>query len=102
MWYAVKMLLASQIENSENDRPLFERNIRLFQAASEAEAIQKAEDAGRTERLAYENERGERVNWKFVRLIEVQDLCEATLFDGIEVFSEMSWSDDEPNRTANS
>jgi hypothetical protein len=98
MWYAVNMLFTSQVEDAESPRPLFEKSIRLFEASSEAEAIQKAEYAGRTGRLTYENDQGERVSWKFVRLIEVQDLCEAALYDGVEVFSELSWSDDNEDR----
>jgi hypothetical protein len=100
MWYAVKMLFATEIDNAESPRPLFEKSIRLFEASSEAEAIQKAVITGKTARLTYENDQGERVSWKFVRLVEVQDLCETTLYDGVEVFSELSWSDDSEDRVA--
>ena len=66
--------------------------IHLIQAENEAKALLKATDLGHSEEHNYPNEHGENVKWSFVCILEIQDLCEDNIFDGMEVFSTLKWS----------
>ena len=92
MWYGVKLLFESSIPH-EDHRILQEESIRLIEANDESEARSKANILGTSEQHEYENPYGETVRWRFVSILEIQDLCEATVFDGMEVFSFMKWND---------
>jgi len=91
MWFAAKLLLEST-GGDEGGRVLQEESIRLIQATNESDALSKATDLGRAEQRQYPNEQGEIVAWHFVSFIEIQDLCEDNVFDGLEVFSVLKWS----------
>jgi hypothetical protein len=90
MWFAAKLLFESSIRHDDG-RMLQEESIRLIQANDEAEARSKAASLGVAEQHNYPNACGENVNWQFVSILELQDLCEANLVDGMEVFSTMKW-----------
>ena len=90
MWFAAKLLFASSIRHDDG-RALQEESIRLIQANDEAEARSKAATIGASEQHSYGNAYGENVNWQFVSVLEIQDLCEANIVDGMEVFSTMKW-----------
>src|SRR5437588_684327 len=90
MWFAAKILFESSVKESD-DRVLQEESIRLIQAENEAQAHAKAATLGPSEEHQYANEQGETVYWKFVGILEIQDLCEANVFDGMEVFSRLKW-----------
>lgn len=68
---------------------LCEESIRLIFAASEDEAWNKATSVGKMGEHEYVNPYGNAVVWRFVKILEIQDLCEATVTDGMEVFSRM-------------
>ena len=90
MWYAAKLLYEST-GGGQDGRVLQEESIRLIQATDEAEALTKANRIGSLDEHEYPNEEGETVVWRFVSVIENQDLCEESLFDGMEVFSTLEW-----------
>ena len=90
MWYAAKLLFESNRPDDEG-RILQEESIRLIQAGDEAEANSKASSLGISEQHHYSNYAGEDVAWQFISVLEIQDLSEASIFDGIEVFSTMKW-----------
>lgn len=90
MWFAAKLLFESGLRHDDG-RVLQEESIRLLQANDEAEAHTKAHALGTSEQHHYRNAYGEDVAWQFVSILELQDLCEADLFDGMEVFSTMKW-----------
>ena len=92
MWYGVKLLFESSIPD-EHGRILQEESIRLVEAGDESEAKAKATVLGNSEEHEYANVCGETVRWRFVSVLEVQDLCEVKLFDGMEVFSRLRWND---------
>ena len=86
-WFAVKLLFRSTIDAQEIDAPLCEESIRIVRASNEVEALNRARSLGQEEEHEYENEAGETVRWRFEEVLEVQDLCESELHDGMEVFS---------------
>lgn len=90
MWFAAKLLFESSVPDEEG-RLLQEESIRLIQAVDEAEARSKASRVGSSEQHEYLNHLGETVAWHFVSVLEVQDLGEDNLTDGMEVFSTLKW-----------
>src|SRR5260370_17025488 len=88
MWFAAKLVFESSLGN-EGDRVLQEESIRLIQADGEIEARSKATQLGASEQLQFSNAQGETVAWHFVSLLEIQDLCEANVSYGMEIFSTM-------------
>src|SRR5947207_1307665 len=92
MWYGARLLFESSIPD-ERGRVLREESIRLVQAHDESEARAKAIALGNSEQHDYENAYGATVRWRFVSVLEIQDLCEPNVFDGMEVFSRLNWKD---------
>jgi hypothetical protein len=90
MWFAAKLLFESSVREDDG-RVLQEESVRLIQADDEAQAHSKATNLGPSEEHEYSNEQGETVRWQFVSVLEVQDLCENYVFDGMEVFSTLKW-----------
>lgn len=93
MWYSAKLVYFSEVGKTPDDQRLQEESIRLIRADSEAAARATAEALGERERVEYSNHLGEPVRWRFQGVHEIQDLCETELFDGVEVYSRMSWID---------
>lgn len=91
MWYGAKLLFESSIPD-EQGRLLQEESIRLIEAVDESEANAKAVALGNSEQHEYGNAFSETVRWRFVSLLEIQNLCEADVSDGVEVFSQMKWT----------
>jgi len=67
--------------------------MRLVFAEDAETARQKAKTIGQEEQHDYYNENGARVSWRFSHVVEIQDLCEPEIYDGIEVYSRLSWKD---------
>lgn len=91
MWFSARLLFESELSDTTGDPSLQEENIKLVSAESEDEARKKAEAIGRNEEIAYSNADGETVTWHFLGVLEVQDLCESALYDGVEVYSRLFW-----------
>jgi hypothetical protein len=66
--------------------PLFEEKIVVIEAQDEALARQIASAHGVQGSENYQNEFGERVDWRFVKVIDVKQLFDEALRDGTEVF----------------
>src|SRR3989442_1169396 len=90
MWFAAKLLFESSVREDDG-RVLQEESIRLMQADDESHAYSKASQLGNSEEHHYLNEQGETVVWQFVSVVEIQDLCEENVSDGMEVFSTLKW-----------
>jgi len=90
MWFAAKLLFETDAPHDDG-RVLQEESIRLIQANDESQAHSKATHLGISEQHQYPNDQGEIVAWRFVSILEIQDLCEDNLFDGMEVFSTLKW-----------
>ena len=89
MWYSVVALYQSHIETSDEYLPLLDRTIFLINVLEGQQPSQKAETIAKKNEHEYDNENGERVVWRLVSVLEIQDLCEETLYDGIEVYSHL-------------
>ena len=89
-WFSAKLIFVTEMRNAEDDDPLREESIRVFRAVDEQGAIDRAASVGKSAEHEYLNEQGETVRWTFLRVDEVQDLCEETLEDGMEVFSRIT------------
>ena len=90
MWFAAKLLFESSVRDDDG-RVLQQELIRLIQANDQSQAQSKGNDLGTSEEHQYPNEQGETVSWQFVCVLEIQDLCEDNVFDGMEVFSTLKW-----------
>jgi hypothetical protein len=89
-WFSVLTLMRGIRENNPDSAPLFDESLMLVKANSEEEAKEKAEKYC-LKRYKTEHKKidGETVSWKFVKIIEVTDRCEKTLYDGIQIYSRL-------------
>jgi hypothetical protein len=89
-WYSAKLLFKT--DKIEDSQPcMIEESIRLIQATDEEEAQARAEALGRAEEHSYANETGQLVYWRFIEVMEIQDLGEDEISDGIEVYSRLGY-----------
>ena len=88
-WFAAKLLFTALHNGHDEADPLCEESIILVRAESELKARQKAIESAAKMEHGYDNEQGERIEWKFLGILEIQDLCEEVLENGTEVFSHM-------------
>ena len=96
-WYSARILYETEIAGKPDDG-IREESIRVLLAGSQDEALSKAKKIGRENEVSYNNDAGENVTWRFRRVLEVQDLCEETLYDGVEVFSTLARIEESQNQ----
>ena len=89
-WYSARIRYETEIAGKPDAGGIREESIRVLLADSRHEALSKARKLGRENEITYKNDAGEDVTWRFRRVLEVQDLCEEILYDGVEVFSTLS------------
>jgi hypothetical protein len=89
-WYGAKLQLKAFVGSDAPVAIMEDHSIRLISALSIEDAEDLAVDVGKSLEHSYQNDNGEIVDWKFISVIEVQDLCEDTLQHGTEVFSELT------------
>jgi hypothetical protein len=89
MWYSVTMLFESSVDDGNDEAPLCEESILLFEAKDEESAHNAAVQHAKTVEVNYANLDKKNVAWRFVKVVEVQDLCETQLFSGVEVHSRL-------------
>jgi hypothetical protein len=92
MWFGAKLLFESSVPDDDAG-VLQEESIRLIEATDNAYAHLKANTLGTSEEHQYPNEQGETVSWRFVCVLEIQDLSQDSVFDGMEVFSTLKWTE---------
>ena len=88
-WFSVRLLYKNTVGSARDTDLVREESIRVFMADEEADAVEKANALGKHGEHEYANDAGELVRWIFVRVLEIQDLCEAELSDGTEVYSRL-------------
>jgi hypothetical protein len=94
MWYAIEALFRCNVQE-ENNNILYEKKIFLAKLTDELEDVsQKAEEKAVLLESKYKNSEGNDVYWQFVKIIEIQDLNEKEIYDGVEVFSKLVWEND--------
>jgi hypothetical protein len=89
MWYSAKLLYESEVLDGLPIEPLCEESIILVEGKDELAARGEALRVAKESEHSYLNPDGKPVNWRFVELMEFQDLCEEKIYSGIEVFSTM-------------
>jgi hypothetical protein len=88
-WYSARLLFVSEIEGDPGRDRLCEESVIVVQEADEASARRAADRLARSMKHAYLNEQGESVQWRFVCILEFQDLCEERIESGTEVWSRL-------------
>jgi hypothetical protein len=88
-WFSVRLLFVSEIERAPNDDRLCEESVIIVQATDEQTAQDAAQRIAVTMEHGYQNDRGESVQWRLLRVLEIQDLCATNLTSGTEVWSRM-------------
>jgi hypothetical protein len=101
-WYAAKLWHSSFVGGrgaGDGRSTLHDYSIVLVRATSEAAAARRAARVGKEREHGYRNEAGERVEWRFIKVLEVQDLVDESLEHGTEVWSRLSYDtpDDTPD-----
>lgn len=96
MWFSARLLFRSKVDDAADSPPLYEESIVLVDAAGEDAAREVAERIARSKEHNYLNAEHKQVRWVFLRLLELQDLCEAELSSGVEVYSRLFRSSEEP------
>lgn len=89
MWYSAKLLYESRVDDGASIDPLCEESIIVIDAEDEQSAMVKAVAFGHEGQHSYKNAEQRDVTWRFVGVVEIQDLCEAHLASGTEVHSRL-------------
>lgn len=79
-----------EVEDDQGEA-LYDQSIFLINAKTPAEVNEKALKLMKTAAIDYKNYEGKTVGWQFVKILNVYDICEEKLYDGIEVFSQLRW-----------
>ena len=88
-WYSAVLIFEAEVAGKPSPNALCEASIRVFEAPDLSCAEEKATKTGPLCEHGYVNENGENVHWHFREVLEVQTLDEATIEDGMEVFSRL-------------
>ncbi len=89
MWFSVEAIFKGSVENEPGDTPIYDRAIFLIDVPDGESPEEKSLKVAKLFEDKYKNERSEDVKWEFLKILEIQDLCEKEIYDGIEVFSRM-------------
>lgn len=82
-WYLVK-LVYQIVSGKGNHHPQFDEQWRLIRADEISWAHEKASILGRIDSVEFLNSKVERVQWKFIGVVEVM---EVSLTDGAQIYS---------------
>lgn len=88
-WYSAKLLFEAEVEGDESDDRLCEESIRILLADDDRHAQERASEIGAKAEHQYLNDEGRVVRWRFKEVLDIQDICEPEVTDGMEVFSQM-------------
>jgi hypothetical protein len=91
MWFSALLRFESSIEGMNDWAPLSEESLVLVDARDEEEALEKARRLGDERQIHYKNYAGAQVRWRFVEVLEVQEVSEPELSEGVEVHYRMQW-----------
>ncbi len=91
MWYSVEALFQCDDTNEKSKEVLYEKSIFLIKVENEQYVREKAERIAQAFEVDYKNVDNDKVKWEFVKILDIQDICEDELYDGVEVFSKLQW-----------
>ena len=89
MWYSAALLFERRHPDAKttSNRPLYEESIRIVEADCDEDARLKAEEIGKRAAVDYPAISGEKVEWRFVDVLDIHEILDASLSNGTEVFS---------------
>lgn len=90
-WYLAKIVYRIICGNGDHTAQ-FDEQLRLVEAPSKREALEKARVIGKSEQISFTNEKQQQVQWKFINVSEVYRLHEVA--DGTEIYSRIEEKDD--------
>ncbi|MGI8745812.1 MAG: DUF4288 domain-containing protein [Bryobacteraceae bacterium] len=89
-WFVAEAVFKATLQSQDADwKPLIEELLFLVFEIDEISASAKAEAIAREKEHSYQNQKGQRVTWRFVRLIEVKEMIDQRFEDGAEIKSTM-------------
>lgn len=95
MWYSIEALLRCDEQGDTN--VLYDKIIFLIKSeGNEKDVSSKAERMALKFENSYKNHLGNEVTWRLVKILQIQDLAQKNIYDGIEVFSNLMWERDVP------
>jgi uncharacterized protein DUF4288 len=100
MWFGASLLYRSSEPLDEQGTQLYEERLIILEAIDEGEAWKKAHKRGLLLEEEYTNAEGRRVTWTFERAVEIKEIIEDQLGDGVEVFSRFLCEDEVRNLTS--
>ncbi|CAM5449859.1 hypothetical protein GCM10010329_34460 [Streptomyces spiroverticillatus] len=83
----IAILLTRATSDADGYEPLYAEDFVLVTADGEEEARDKALAHGRAQETSYENDRGERITWKLLRVVDVSEVLDGSLGDGADLYS---------------
>jgi len=88
--------IAFQIVSGDGKHtPQFDEQFRIFEAATENEALAKARTKGKEEETSFLNDRQENVSWKYIGVLELIELKD--MADGAQIYSVTEEAEDATN-----
>jgi hypothetical protein len=91
MWCSVEALFVCDVPDEPPEEVLYERRIFLIKTEDEQHVQDKAQQVALSFEVSYKNYEDNDVQWKFVKILEIQELYEEELYDGVEVFSRLQF-----------
>jgi hypothetical protein len=88
-WFSVVLIFEAEVDGICPLDALCEASIRVVEAPDAESAKGKAATLGFQAEHNYQNDMGQMVQWRFREVVEVQDLGETSIDDGIEIYSRM-------------
>jgi len=88
-WYVATLLFECNIENRSERLPTCDEQLRLVSAEDNEEALQKSLLLGNQEEVSYENVYGDVVSWRFLGLVELEEIDADSIGDGTEIKSRL-------------
>lgn len=89
-WFSARLLFEAEVNGGVPRDGLQEESFRLIRANDGAAAEACAREVGEREEHSYANAEGQTVRWRFIRVVEVQEISDSELQHGTEVFSIVS------------
>jgi predicted NAD-dependent protein-ADP-ribosyltransferase YbiA (DUF1768 family) len=86
-WFVAEAVFHVSVMKQAN--VLQENLLFLVEDVDHSSAVIKAEAIAKAKEHGYDNEKGQRVNWTFVRLVEVTEMIDQRFQDGAELKSIM-------------
>jgi hypothetical protein len=90
-WFVAEAIFEATVHTEAGPvTPVAETLLFLVEARDHSTAVTKAESIARAKEHSYDNEKGERVSWNFIRLVDLSEMVDQDFRDGAELKSTMT------------